>query len=77
MRRGQHRKRGKILVQENSDGSVIEYEIEVYGWNKYWIYFISLACFWLIFPPIIGYRALKTTPRHLMRNLINAATAGS
>lgn len=77
MRRGQHPKRGKVLVQKNPDGSQIEYEIEVYGWIKYWIYFISLACFWLIFPPILGYRALYITPRQLMRNLIKVATEGS
>jgi len=77
MRRGQHPKRGKLRVQNNPDGSQIDYEIEVYGWLKYWIYFISLASFWLIFPPILGYRALYTTPRHLMRNLIKAATEGS
>ena len=77
MRRGQHPKRGKILVQQNPDGSQIEFEIEVYGWIKYWIYFISLACFWLIFPPIIGYQALYITPRQLMRNLIKVATEGS
>ena len=28
MRRGQHPKRGKVLVQQNPDGSQIEYEIE-------------------------------------------------
>ena len=77
IRRGQHPKRGKIVVQQNPDGSQIEYEIEVYGWIKYWIYFISLACFWLIFPPILGYRALYITPRQLMRNLIKVATEGS
>ena len=77
MRRGQHPKRGKVLVQQNPDGSQIEYEIEVYGWIKYWIYFISLACFWLIFPPILGYRALYIAPRQLMRNLIKVATEGS
>ena len=77
MRRGQHPKRGKIFVQKNLEGSQIDYEIEVYGWIKYWIYFISLACFWLIFPPILGYRALYITPHHLMRNLIKVATEGS
>ena len=29
MRRGQHPKRGKILVQQNPAGSQIDYEIEV------------------------------------------------
>ena len=77
MRRGQHPKRGKILVQKNSDGSQIDYEIEVYGWIKYWIYFISLACFLLIFPPILGYRALYITPRQLMRNLFKVTIEGS
>ena len=77
MRRGQHPKRGKILVRQNPDGSQIDYEIEVYEWIKYWIYFISLACFWLIFPPILGYRALSITPRQLMRNLIKVATEAS
>jgi hypothetical protein len=73
LRRGEHPKRGRILIRNSHDGSQIDYEIEVYGFIKYWLYFISLSCCWLVFPPILAYRALFHAPRQVMCNLLKVA----
>ena len=69
-KRGQFPKRGRILIQPSEQGSRIDYEIEVYGIIRYWLFFISIACCWLIFPPVLVYRALSTKPRQLMRKVL-------
>ena len=69
-KRGQFPKRGRILIQPSVNGSQVEYEVEVYGMIRYWLFFISIACCWLIFPPVLVYRALSTKPRHLMRKVL-------
>jgi len=69
-KRGQFPKRGRILIQPNVNGTQIEYEIEVYGMIRYWLFFISITCCWLIFPPILAYRALSYQPHQMMCKLL-------
>ena len=63
-------KRGRIFVQPSDSGSLVRFEIEVYGFAKYWMLFFAVVFCWLIFPPIIIYRALKYHPKRLMLNLL-------
>ncbi len=69
-KRGQFPKRGRILIQPSVNGSQIEYEIEVYGMIRYWLFFISIACCWLIFPPILAYQALSYQPHQMIRKVL-------
>ena len=50
--------------------SLNKYEIEVYGMIRYWLFFISITCCWLIFPPIRAYRALSYQPHQMMCKLL-------
>ena len=65
-------KEGRIKVQPSEKGSQIEYEIKVSGFAKYWMVFIGVVFCWLIFPPILVYRALMHHPHQLIRNLLQA-----
>lgn len=65
-------KRGHISVLPADDGSLLQFEIEVYGFAKYWMIFFAVAFCWLIFPPIIVHRALCHHPEKLMRNLLQS-----
>jgi len=65
-------KQGQIKVQLDENGSRIDYEIEVYGFVKYWMIFIGVIFFWVIFPPLLVHRALVHHPHQLMRNLLQA-----
>ena len=65
-------KRGAISVRPNDAGSLVQYEIEVYGFAKYWLMFFAVLFCWLIFPPIIVFRAMKHHPERLMKNLLQA-----
>ena len=58
------------MIQSSVNGSQVEYEVEVYGMIRYWLFFISIACCWLIFPPVLVYRALSSKPRQLMRKVL-------
>ena len=71
-KRGQFPKRGRIMIQPSEQGTQIDYEIEVYGLIRIWLFFVSVVCCWLIFPPILVYRALSTKPSQLMRKLLQA-----
>ncbi|PXA04159.1 hypothetical protein DDZ13_08960 [Coraliomargarita sinensis] len=63
-------KRGKITVQPDGDGSRVCFEIEVYGFAKYWLIFFAVIFCWMIFPPVVVYRALCYHPGKLMQNLL-------
>lgn len=63
-------KRGCLTIQPHGDGSLISYEIELYGFMKYWLMFIGIALCWLIFPAIFASRSLTYHPRRLMENLL-------
>jgi hypothetical protein len=65
-------KKGKIKVCPEGIGSVIQYEIAVVGFPKYWILFIAIVFCWLIFPPLIVYRVLNYHPQQLMENLLQS-----
>lgn len=69
-KRGEFPKRGQILIRPSGNGSQIDYEIEVYGIIKYWLILNAVVFCWLIFPPILIFRALSSQPRQLMRNLL-------
>ncbi len=69
-KRGEFPKRGQILIRPSGNGSHIDYEIEVYGIIKYWLILNAVIFCWLIFPPILIFRALSNQPRQLMRNLL-------
>ena len=71
-KKGQFPKRGRIMIQPNEQVTQIDYEIEVYGIIKIWLFFVSVVCCWLIFPPVLVYRALSTKPRQLMRKMLQA-----
>ena len=60
------------MIQPNEQVTQIDYEIEVYGIIKIWLFFVSVVCCWLIFPPVLVYRALSTKPRQLMRKMLQA-----
>lgn len=61
-----------IATPRKEGGSLVGYQIEVSGFAKYWMMFISILFCWLIFPPILVRRALKHHPDQLMKNLLNA-----
>ena len=69
-KKGQFQKRGRIMIQPSEQGTQIDYEIEVYGIIRIWLFFVSVVCCWLIFPPVLVYRALSTKPRQLMRKML-------
>lgn len=71
-KKGQFPKRGRIMIQPSEQGTQIDYEIEVYGIIRIWLFFVSVVCCWLIFPPVLVYRALSTKPRQLMRKMLQA-----
>lgn len=66
-------KKGTLRAIATDDGgSLVEYEIEVVGFAKYWMMLFAILFCWLIFPPIIVFRTLKHHPDQLMKNLLNA-----
>ncbi len=63
-------KRGRVVIEPAGDGSRIAYEVEVYGFAKYWMIFFAILTCWVIFPPLIVHRALTYHPKRLMENLL-------
>lgn len=62
-------KRGSITIEPDGDGAIVRFEVEACGFPKYWLMFFGILFFWLIFPPLIVYRALNYHPKKLMENL--------
>lgn len=65
-------KHGSLRVKARGAGSEVDYEISVSGFAKVWLVLVGLAFCWLIFPPLLVYRALVHHPHLLMRNLLQA-----
>jgi hypothetical protein len=63
-------KKGRIMVVSRGDGTELTYEIEPVGLPKYWLMVFGVLFCWLIFPPIMAYRALVYHPKRLMENLL-------
>ena len=62
--------RGNISIRPEGTGSMVQYKIEVYGFAKYWMMFIAIVFCWLIFPPLLVFRAINHHPVRLMENLL-------
>lgn len=65
-------KKGKFEFFADGNGTKVNYQVEVTGFAKYWMAFISIAFCWLIFPFILTHRALKIHPKRQMENLLQA-----
>jgi hypothetical protein len=63
-------KRGTIRIASRDHATDVSYEIEPTGFPKYWLIFVAIVFCWVIFPPILVYRALVHHPRQLMENLL-------
>lgn len=63
-------KRGTINLADRDGKTEITYTVEPVGFPKYWLILIGILFCWLIFPPILAYRALRHHPQQLMENLL-------
>lgn len=65
-------KRGTITIEPQNTGSLVRYSVGLYGFPKYWTLLFGILLCWLIFPPIIIYRAHVYHPRRLIENLLRS-----
>ncbi len=65
-------KKGRFEFIGDSNGTKVNYAVEVTGFAKYWVAFVGIAFCWLIFPFILTQRALKVHPKLQMENLLQA-----
>jgi len=63
-------KKGRIVLSDRGDSTLVSYDIKVAGFARYWMTFVAIVFFWAIFPPILVHRALVYYPRRFMENLL-------
>lgn len=63
-------KRAKIRLDPSRAGTSLNYDIHVAKPIVIWLSIFSILFCWLIFPPLIAYRALVYHPRRFMENLL-------
>lgn len=63
-------KRGIIELVEHGGMTEASFSVEPCGFAAFWLPLFGILFCWLIYPPIVAYRALVHHPRRLMENLL-------
>ena len=63
-------KRANVRLERSPNGTLLSYDIHVSKLIVVWLSLFAILFCWLIFPPIIVYRALVYHPQRFMENLL-------
>ena len=62
--------RGTFGLAEEDGTTAVTYQVAVAGFMRVWLIFLAAVFCWLIFPPILVYRALRVSPRFFAEGIL-------
>jgi hypothetical protein len=62
--------RGTFRLAEGDGATAVSYQVHVATFMRVWLLLLATAFCWLVFPPILVYRALRVTPRSYAESIL-------